>query len=118
MHQAGQGQHGVGYVVAPDFNLPQVTGNGRFSHPIPYQDSAINIINALESYPSRQVLMQIAMNSIQEFNGMNREATILWLDHIEAVSKKMGFDPLEIGMSKLKGMTLCKIDAISKEGNL
>ena len=62
--------------------------------------------------------MQMAMNSIQEFNGMNREATIPWLDHIETVAEKMGFDPLEIGMSKLKGTALYNVNAISKEGNL
>ena len=30
----------------------------------------------------------------------------------------MGFDPLEIGMSKLKGTAVCDVNAISKEGNL
>ena len=58
------------------------------------------------------------MNSILEFNGTNGKATILWLDHIEAVARKMGFYPLEIGMSKCKGMALCDVYAISKEGNL
>ena len=48
--------------------------------------------------------MQMTMNSIQEFHGTKLEATIPWLDHIEGVTKKTGFDPVEIGMSKLKGM--------------
>ena len=78
----------------------------------------INIINASEVYSSWQVLMQMAMNSIQELDGTDREATVPWLDHIEAIARKMGFDPLEIGMSKLKGMDLCDVNAISKEGNL
>ena len=103
---------------APEFYLPQVTVNGRFSQPTSYYDSGIKIINALEGYSSWQVLMQMAMNSIQEFDGMDREATIPWLDHVEAVTRKTCFDPLEIGMSKLKGMALCDINAISKEGNL
>ena len=30
----------------------------------------------------------------------------------------MGFNALEIGMSKLKGTTLCDVNTISKEGNL
>ena len=60
----------------------------------------------------------MAVNSIQEFNGINREATIPWLDHVKAIAKNMGFDPLEIGIGKLKGMALCDINAISKEGNL
>ena len=62
--------------------------------------------------------MQTVMNSIQEFDGINQEATIPWLDHIEGVAKKMGFDPVEIGMSKLKGMALCDVNAASKEGIL
>ena len=62
--------------------------------------------------------MQMAMNSIQEFCGTDREATIPWLDHIKAVARKMAFDPLEIGMSQCKGIALCNVNAISKEGNL
>ena len=38
--------------------------------------------NVLHSCSSRQVLMQTAMNSIQEFDGTNPEATISWLDRI------------------------------------
>ena len=60
----------------------------------------------------------MAKNSILEFNGTDREATIPWLDHIEAVAKKTGSGPLEIGMSKLMGTTLCNVNAIRKEGNL
>ena len=29
-----------------------------------------------------------------------------WLDHMEPVVKMMGFNPLVIGMGKLKGMAL------------
>ena len=117
-HQAGHSQHDIGYVSAPEFYPLQVTGSGRFSQPTPYYDSGINIINALEGYSLFQVLMQMAMNLIQEFNSMDRKATIPWLDHIEGVARKTGFDPLEIGMIKLKGMALCNVNAISKEGNL
>ena len=80
------------------------TGNGqwRFSQPTPYYDSGINIINVLEGYSLWQVLTQRLMNSIQEFDGTDSEATIPWLDHIKAVARKTGFDPIEIGTSKLK----------------
>ena len=44
--------------------------------------------------------------------------TIPWLDHIEGVPKKMGFDPVEIGMNKLIGMALHDVDAASKNGTL
>ena len=43
---------------------------------------------------------------------------ILWLDHIKMVVEKYGTDPLEIGISKLKGLALGDINAICKEGNL
>ena len=49
---------------------------------------------------------------------MDREATNPCLDHVEAIARKMGFDPLEIGMSKLKGTALCDVNAMSKEGHL
>ena len=111
-------QHDVGYVGTPEFYPPQVTGNGRFSQPTPYYDSGINIINAFQGYPSWQVLTQMVVNSIQEFNDTDREATLLWLDHVKAVARKTGLEPLEIGMSKLKGMAFCDVNTISKEGNL
>ena len=60
----------------------------------------------------------MVMNSIQEFNSNDREATIPWLDHIETIARKMGFDLLEIDMGKLKGTALCIVNAISKEANL
>ena len=54
----------------------------------------INLISALEGYSLWQVLTQMVMNSIQEFDGTDRQATIPWLDHNEAVAIKTGFDPL------------------------
>ena len=62
--------------------------------------------------------MQMVMNLILEFDGTNWEANIPWLDHIETITKAMGFDPVEIGMSKLKGMALCNVNAACKEGTL
>ena len=62
--------------------------------------------------------MQMVINSIQEFNGTNPEATIPWLDHIKSIAKKTGFDLVDIGMSKLKGSVLCDVNAASKEGTL
>ena len=43
---------------------------------------------------------------------------ILWLNHIEMVLEKDGIDPLEVGISKLKGLALGGINTIHKEGNL
>ena len=60
--------------------------------------------------------MQMATNSIQEYDGMDREATIPWLDHIETIAGKTGFNTLKIGRSKLKGTALCDINVINKGG--
>ena len=43
---------------------------------------------------------------------------MLWLDHIEAIAKKMGFNHLETGMRKLKGTALCNINTTNKEATL
>ena len=92
-------------------------GSERFSQPMPYQEAGINLMSALEGYSSWQVLMQSTVNFIQEFDGTDREATILWLDHVKAIVKT-GFNPLELGMSKLKGTALGNVNAVSKDGNL
>ena len=64
------------------------------------------VLNALESISGNQALAQSTFNSTQEFDGSNREATILWLDQVELVAKRTGIDPLEVGISKLKGLAL------------
>ena len=118
MHQVAQCQHGIRYAGALGLCPSQVDGNGRSSQPVPCCNSGVNIVNVLDSYSSRQVLMQTAMNSIQEFNSTNQEATIPWLDHIKGVTKKMGFNPLEIAMSTLKDTSLHDINAAGKEDTL
>ena len=58
------------------------------------------------------------LNSIQQYDGSDREATIPWLDHIELIAKKMGIDPLEVRISKLRRIAIGDINVIHKEGNL
>ena len=82
---------------------------------MPYHNAGVNLMSALEDYSSQQVLMQLTMNSAQEFDGTDREATTPWLDHIEAITRKTGFNLLEVGMSKLKGTTLSDVNAVSKD---
>ena len=60
----------------------------------------------------------MSLNSIKEYDGSDREASILWLDHIELVAEKMGIDLLEVAISKLQGTALGNINAMHKEGNL
>ena len=47
--------------------------------------------------------------------GATKDITIQWLDHIKMVDEKTGIDPLEVGISKLKGLSWGNI---CKEGNL
>ena len=65
-----------------------------------------------------QQLAQAALRSIQEFHGNDKVATIPWLDHIELVAEKTGNDPVEVGISTLKGLALCDINTIRKEEGL
>ena len=118
MQQVGQGQHGIEHVSIQGLCLTQVNINGRFSQPSPHCPASANRVNVSDSCSSRQVLMQTAINSIQKFNGTNPEATIPWQDHIKSVTKNMGFGPVEMGMSKLKGTVLCNVSAASKEDTL
>ena len=118
LQQVGQCQHGTGCAGIQGICPTQVNIDGRFSQPASCCTSGINIVNALDGYSLRQVLTQMAMNLIQEFDGTNLEATIPWLDHTEGVTKKMGFNPVETGMSKLKGKALHDVNTASKEATL
>ena len=60
----------------------------------------------------------MTLNFIKEYDGTNKDAMILWLDHIEMVGEETGIDSLEVGISKLKEVALGDINAIHKEGHL
>ena len=44
--------------------------------------------------------------------------TIPWLDQFEVVAERTGNDPVEVGISKLKGLALGDINTIRKEEGL
>ena len=116
--QVGQGQHGTEHASIQGLCPIQVNINGRFSQPSPCCPAGAHSVNISHSCSLRQVLMQMAINLIQEFDGTNLEATIPWLDNTESTVKKTGFDPVEVGMGKLKGSVLCDENGASKEGTL
>ena len=116
--QVGQGQHGIEHASIQGLCPTQVNINGRFSQPSPCWPAGANTVNASHSCFLRKVLTQTVINIIQEFDGTNLGATIPWLDHIESMEKKTGFHPVEVGMSKLKGLVLHNINAASKKGTL
>ena len=81
-------------------------------------NSTIVVLNALENISAKQALAQSTLNSIQEFDDSNREATIPWLDQVELVAEQTGIDSSEVGINKLKGLTLGNINTICKEEGL
>ena len=86
--------------------------------PHTHNDTATVGINAPVSFSAKQSLAQSTPNAIQEFDGSDRESTLTWLDQVELVAERTGFDPLEVGISKLKGLTLGDISTIHKEEGL
>ena len=83
-----------------------------------HNDSATVVINALESFSAKQTLAQSRLNAIQEFDGSDRELMLSWLEQVELVAERTGFDPLEVGISQLKGLVLGDISTIHKEEGL
>ena len=78
----------------------------------------LSVLKALENYSTKQALTQSTLNSLQEYDRSDREATIPWLDQVELVGERTGLDPLEAGISKLKGLALANISTIHKKEGL
>ena len=77
-----------------------------------------NFLNLLDSYSSKLSITSTTLNSMPEYNGSNKAATILWLYHIDMVAENTGTNPLKVGIGKLKGLALGNITAIHKKGHL
>ena len=79
------------------------------------------MINALENFTARislQPSVQATLGSIQEFDGNDKAVTIPWLDQVELVGERTFNDPVEVGISKLKGLALGDINTSRKEEGL
>ena len=79
------------------------------------------MINALENCTAKisvQPFVQAVLGSIQEFDGINKATTVPWLDQVELVAKRTGNDPVEVGISTVKGLALGDINTIRKEEGL
>ena len=61
---------------------------------------------------------QLALGCIPDFDGKDKAVTIPWLDQVEHVTKRTGNNLVEVGMSKLKGLTLGDISPVRKEEGL
>ena len=81
-------------------------------------DTTSIMLNALENFSAKismQPLAQAALGSIQKFSGKDKATTIPWLDQVELVVKRTSNDLVEVGISKLKGLSLGNINTIRKQ---
>ena len=87
-----------------NFHRRWISDQRRFSHSLHYNTNSnnTNFLTVLDGYSTKQALTQMLLNSIQEYGGSNKDATISCLDHIEMVAEKTGIDPLEIGISSFE----------------
>ena len=67
---------------------------------------------------SVQPMAQPVLGSIPDFDGKDKTATIPWLDQVEQVTERTCNDPVEVGISKLKGLTLGDTSMVRKEEGL
>ena len=65
-----------------------------------------------------QPLAQALLVSIQEFDRKYKATTIPWLDQVELMVERAGNDPVQVGISKLKGLALCDVNTVRKEEGL
>ena len=117
----GQGQHRYNhYDWRSQHKCGQEQDERRYSNMYQNIDnnSTTVVLNALESFSAKQALAPSTLNTIQEFDSSNKERIIPWLDQVELVAKRTGIDPLEVGISKLKGLALDNINTTHKEEGL
>ena len=115
-NQGCQGNH-FEWQVPEQRRCPQAPYNNTKVDNHPNVNSP-NFLHVLGNFSSKQTITQTTLNCIPEYDGSNKAATILWLDHIEMVAENTGINPLEVGISILKGLALGDITAICKEGHL
>ena len=100
-------------------NCRQEPDQRRYSHTSSNanNDSTSVVINSVENVTAKisvQPLAQAALRSIQECDGNNRAGTIPWLDQVKLVAERTGNDPVEVNISKLKGLALGDINKIRR----
>ena len=120
MYNDNQGeQRQSSYNRRPQQYSRQETDQRKYSQSSQNIDNInVSVLNALENYPIKQALTQLTLNTLQEYNVSDREDTIPWLGQVELVVERTGIDPLEVGISKLKGLALADISTVHKEEGL
>ena len=81
----------------------------------------LGALERLENFTAKvsvQLMVQLALGSIPDFDGKDKTVTIPWLDQVEQVTERTGNNLVEVGISKLKGLTLGDITIVRKEEGL
>ena len=60
-------------------------------------------------------MAQLTLGSIPVFDSKDKTTTISWLDQVEHITKRTGNDPVVVGMSTLRGLTLGDVTTVRKE---
>ena len=100
------------------YNRQEINQRRYSQNPQNANNNNVYVINALENDSTKQALIQSTLNALQEYDGSNREASIPWLDQVELITENTSIYPLEIMISKLKGLALANISIIHKEEGL
>ena len=86
----GQQRHSS-YDRRPQQCNRQETDQRRYSQSSQNIDNNnVSVLNSLENYSTKQMLTQSMLNTLQEYDGSDREATIPWLDQVELVGERKG----------------------------
>ena len=79
---------------------------------------ALERIENFTAKVSIQLMAHLALGSTPDFDGKDKTMTISWLDQVEQVTERTDNDLVEVGMIKLKGLTLGNITTVRKEEGL
>ena len=88
---------------------PKVSYNEGESRATLAVAEALNKLTRNFAKMQNQPLATVALSPINWFDGMDKSNTMSWLEQVEVVAERNNQAPLEVGMAKLKGASLCNI---------
>ena len=81
----------------------------------------LGTLERLENFTAKvsvQLMTQLVLGSIPDFDGKDKTATIPWFDQVEQATERTGNNPVDMGMIKLNGLILDDISMVRKEEGL
>ena len=70
---------------------------------------ALNKLTENFAKMQNQPLATVVLSAIDWFDGTDKSNTISWLEQVEVVAERNNQPPLEVGIAKLKGASLCNV---------